>query len=349
MRLTVLLCVYNGEAYVAAAVRSILLQTFRDFEFLIIDDASTDRTPEILAGFRDPRIRIVRNEKNLGLTASLNRGLELAQGEFIARQDADDLSHPERLARQLNFLHAYPGVAAVGAQARLIDGSGRSQGRKDFPLGYRSIWWAHLFDNALAHSAVTFRKAPVVEAGGYDESFRASQDYDLWSRLGERHMLANLPERLVTLRILDTSVTRTHRQPELIRRIQSAHATRLLPGRELSSEDLDLLAQFRSRVEPASLSAFLGFFHEMLEAYHAAWPETRISGEFCRTLALQYERIGYNLLSVARGPGLAQIGKAVRVWPPRLIAIPWARVAALTLFGDAARRIYERLAGRTTA
>jgi hypothetical protein len=341
---SVLMSVYNGEAHVAGAIRSVLSQTFRDFEFLIVDDASTDGTPKILRSFRDPRLRLVRNEVNSGLTVSLNRGLKTARGEWVVRQDADDLSHPERLARQLAFLSAHPAVAAVGAQARLVDGFGRSQGRKDFPIGYRSIWWAHLFDNALAHSAVTFRKAAVLAVGGYDESFRASQDYDLWSRLGDRNLLANLPERLVTLRILPTSVTRTHRQPELIRKIQTEHAARLFPGRVLSDGELCLLAQFRSRVEPASLKPFLRLFHELLEAYHAAWPETRVSGDFCRTLALQYERIGYNLLPVARGPGIRQIARAVRIWPPRLLALPWVRVIALTLFGEFARKIYARFA-----
>jgi len=338
--------VYNGEAYVAASIESILRQSFRDFEFLIIDDASTDRTSEILGSFRDPRIRILRNSTNAGLTVNLNRGLKEAAGDLVARQDADDLSHPERLAWQWNFLQAYPSVAAVGGQAQLIDGAGRSQGKKDFPLGYRSIWWAHLFDNALAHSAVTFRKAAVLEAGGYDESYRASQDYELWSRLGERHMLANLPERLVTLRILETSVTRTHRQPELIRAIQTAHAARLFPGRPLTATELDLLGQFRSRVEPASLPDFLALFHDLLEAFYAAWPGTRISGEFCRTVAMQYERIGYNLLPVARGLGLKEIAKSVRIWPPRALSLPWLKIMALACLGDSARRLYDRFASR---
>jgi glycosyltransferase involved in cell wall biosynthesis len=342
-KVTVLMAVHDGELFVGAAIESVLAQTWRDFEFLIIDDASTDATPERLAALRDERVRVVRNETNLGLTASLNRGLALARGELIARQDADDLSHPRRLEEQAAFLAAHPSVAAVGSQAWLIDGRGRSLGKKDFPLGHRSIWWSHLFDNALAHSAVTFRRAAIAEAGGYDEAFRASQDYDLWSRLGERHLLANLPARLVTLRILETSVTRTHRQPELIRRVQAAHFSRLFPGREASREVLELIGSFRSRVEPEALERFYALFGELRAAYHAAWPETRVSGDFARTLALQIERIGYNLLPVARRAGLLELARAVRVWPPRALALPWVRIAALALLGDGARGLYERL------
>ncbi len=342
--LTVLLCVWNGEAYLRAAIESVLRQSYRDFEFLIIDDASTDTTAEILRATGDPRVRVLRNERNLGLTASLNRGLAEARGEFIARQDADDLSHPDRFALQLSFLHAHHSSGAVGAQARLIDGRGRSLGKKDFPLGFRSIWWAHLFDNALAHSAVIFRRNAVQNIGGYDESYRASQDYELWSRLGERHLLANLPERLVTLRILDSSITRTHKSPELIRGIQAAHAARLFPGRQLTAAELDLLGLFRTQVPPAALAEFLALFQDLLLAFGAAWPDAMITGDFARTLALQYERIGYNLLPKSRLAGMRLIARALRVWPPRALAMPWARMAALATLGDSARGLYERLA-----
>lgn len=344
--ITVLLAVHNGEPWLREAVASILAQSWREFEFLIIDDASTDGTPEFLRTLSDPRVRIVRNETNLGLTASLNRGLQLAQGDLIARQDADDLSHPHRLAKQAAFLSAHPQIAAVGSQAWLMDERGHSLGRKDFPLGHRGIWWSHLWDNALAHSAVMFRRKAVLEAGGYDEGYRASQDYELWSRLGERHLLANLPERLLTLRVVGTSITRTHRQPELIRRIQATHFGRLFPGRTATDAELDLIALFRTRVSPESLPAFRALHHDLFASYQAAWREVRISGDFARTLALQYERIGYNLLPVARAAGLCELLRALRVWPPRALALPWVRILAITLLGDSARRLYERLLAR---
>ena len=359
-RVTVLLCVWNGERHLQAAIDSILAQSFRDFELLVIDDASTDATPRMLAASTDARVRVVRNETNLGLTVSLNRGLQLARGKLIARQDADDWSEPRRLELQLAFLQAHPAVAAVGSQALLIDSVGRSLGWKDFPLQHRGICWMHLFDNALAHSAVTFRKAVVVAAGGYDETFPASQDYELWSRLSERHRLANLAERLVHLRVLETSITRTHRRPELIWQVQAAHLERILPqgtGRAGSpsqhagsarsrEEEIELIGFFRTRVEAGRLAEFLAVFDEKRAAFEAAFPDARGSADFRRTLAIQYERIGYNLLSTVRGPAMAQLARAIETWPPRVFSMPWMRIAALALLGDSARAFYERLRGK---
>ena len=344
--ITVLLAVHNGAPWLREAIDSILAQSWREFEFLIIDDASTDATPDILRSYHDPRIRVIRNASNLGLTASLNAGLRLATGDLVARQDADDISHPHRLAKQAAFLSAHPQIAAVGSQAWIIDEHGRSLGKKDYPLGHRAIWWSHLWDNAIAHSAVMFRRKAVQEAGGYDETFRASQDYELWSRLGDRHLLANLPERLLKLRVVSTSITQTHRQPELIRRIQAEHFGRVFPGRTATAPELDLIAQFRTRVALESLTDFRALHHDLYASYQAAWPEVRISGDFARALALQYERIGYNLLPVSRLQGLREILRAIRLWPPRVLVLPWLRISAIALLGDSARRLYERVFAR---
>lgn len=340
--ITVLMSVHNGAAHLRGTIDSVFAQTWRDFEFLVIDDASDDMTPVILREVSDPRLRIVRMNENIGLTAALNRGLALARGVLIARQDADDVSQPRRLELQAAFLRENPGVAAVGSQARLIDVIGRSLGRKDFPLTHRAIEWMNIFDNALAHSAVTFRKAAVLDAGGYDESFPASQDYDLWTRLGARHALANLPQRLVTLRVLETSVTRTHRRPELIRRVQAAHLARLFPEREISGEELELIGQFRSRV--ADLPRFRALLDDLLARFQAAWPETRKSRDFARTVAGQHERIGYNLLITDRRAAWTELLRAMTTFPPGAFSMPWARIAALTFLGDSARALHGKLA-----
>lgn len=339
---SVLMSVRDGAPYLHAAIECILQQTFRDFEFIIVDDGSTDSTPEILASVTDPRLRLLRNPEPCGLTASLNAGLALSRGQFIARQDADDISHPERLARQVAFLTAHPPIAVLGSQTFLADAAGRLTGRKDLPLEHRSIWWAHLWDNALAHSSVMFRRAALQTAGGYDETYPVSQDYEAWSRLGERHLLANLPDRLVTLRVVESSITRTHKRPELIRQIQAQHFRRLFPGSEPSSATLDLIGLFRTRVDADRLADFRALFSELQRRYAAAHP-ARSSRDFARTLALQHERIGYNLLTTASLAGLSEIARAVRTWPPRAFEMPWLRIAALALIGDKARGLYERL------
>lgn len=338
---TVLMSVHNGLPYLADAVASVLAQTFRDFEFLILDDASTDGTRDFLRQQTDPRIRVIELEQNIGLTAALNRGLAEARGEFIARQDADDLSAPRRLEMQGTFLKANPACAVVGSQAWLVDRDGRSQGKKNFPLGYRGILFAHLFDNALAHSAIMARRSVLVAAGGYDAAWTASQDYELWSRLGERHALANLPERLVTLRMLASSITQTHKRPELIRRVQAAHFQRIF-GSPASDADLDLVALFRTRVSVEKLPAFRGLLAELCARTEAAWPGVTGTSDFRRTLALIHERIGYNLLTTHRAAGLGEILCAVKWWPPAIFSIPWWRVAALGILGDSVRRFYGK-------
>jgi hypothetical protein len=208
---TVLLTVYNGEAFIGEAVESILAQTYTSFELIIIDDASGDATPVILAGFDDARIRLFRNEMNIGLTRSLNRGLLQARGVYVARQDADDRSHPARLALQVHFLANHPDAALVGTQCRVIDASGRyAFGAEDYraqtPL---AVQCQLLFANPFVHSSVMFRKAIVCdELGGYDDAYVFSQDFELWSRLLSTHAGYNLGERLIDYRSHKGSIVR---------------------------------------------------------------------------------------------------------------------------------------------
>jgi glycosyltransferase involved in cell wall biosynthesis len=217
---TVLMSVFNGQAHVGMAVRSILGQTFRDFELLVIDDGSTDDTAAIVNAFEDPRIRLIRNPRNIGLTRSLNRGLALARGAVVARQDADDVSHPARLQRQMVALDRRFNIALIGAQTRVIDSDGRLAGSSLFlhPTCARAITWHLMFDNAFAHSTTIFRRRIVWDTlGGYDESFRTNQDFELWSRVTERHDAANLPEVLVDFRVSDGQVSRRYSADGLAR------------------------------------------------------------------------------------------------------------------------------------
>lgn len=203
-RVTVLMPVRNVAPFLDTAVESVLRQTFPDFEFVIVDDGSSDRSAAIAAGFHDPRIRVVRNATSLGLARSLNRGLAMSRGEYVARFDGDDVCAPERLAAQVAYLDAHPGVAAVGAQAAMIDVDGRriwwaSQRVPTTDLGVR---WCQMFETPVIHGAAMFRRAVVQdELGGYDESFRVGEDADLWRRLARRHAIVNLPDSLVARRV----------------------------------------------------------------------------------------------------------------------------------------------------
>jgi glycosyltransferase involved in cell wall biosynthesis len=341
--ITVLMSVHNGMPFVREAVDSILAQTFADFEFLILDDASADGTPEYLSSLRDKRARVISLPQNVGLTAALNAGLREARGEFVARQDADDVSDQRRLAAQHAFLQKAPSCLAVGAQARLVGPRGRSLGNKTFPLEHESIVFAHLFDNALAHSAVLFRRAEVEAAGGYDEEWRASQDYELWSRVSGRGQLRNLPDRLVTLRVLESSVTRTHARADLIRRVQATHFERLFQ-RPPGIADLDLIGLVRSRVVPEKLREFRGLLEELVARFEERNPGATRRADFRRMLSMLHERVGYNLLTLSRRSACKELWSALQTWPPAVFSMPWPRILALGIAGDNVRRIYEKLA-----
>ena len=209
-RVTVLMAVYNGMTYLRQAVESILTQTFRDFEFLVINDGSTDDSRAIIASYDDSRIRILDNPENIGLTRSLNRGLAAARGELIARQDADDVSHPCRLEKQVLFLDSRPSVVLVGSQARFINEWGqpsisRLWWKANTPAGIR---FQLLFDSPFFHTSTIFRRKVIWGVlRGYDETFKTSQDFELWSRVLKIYEAANLSEILVDQRSHPNSVS----------------------------------------------------------------------------------------------------------------------------------------------
>jgi glycosyltransferase involved in cell wall biosynthesis len=221
--------VYNGARYVGDAVESVLAQTFTDFELVIVNDCSTDATPQILAGIGDARVVVVHNERNLGPTGAANRGLAIARGELVAHLDADDLAERERLAEQVRFLDGHPDIAAVGSWYRKIDENGRSLGERRLPVQPAALAWGLLFYSPVVHSAVMYRRAVVLEVGGYRVQYRYASDFDLWSRIAERHRLATIPKRLVDYRIVSGSLTHTYGESEREGpEIALANTTRLL-------------------------------------------------------------------------------------------------------------------------
>ena len=208
--LTVLMSVYNGERFLSEAVESILNQTFYDFEFIIINDGSTDGTAKILQTYHDKRIKIVRSPDNIGLTKSLNEGLKLARGKYIARQDADDISLPKRLERQISYLEAQPDIALLGTWANSIDKRGKILWEMRPPSNPSLLRWAMLLKNNMIHSSVMFSAAKVMDLGGYDSSMVYSQDYDLWLRIMGNYKIAQLPEILVLWRDHSKGITEKH-------------------------------------------------------------------------------------------------------------------------------------------
>lgn len=213
---TVLLPVYNAEKYLAEAVTSILQQSYTDFEFLIINDGSTDSSPEILREFqaRDPRIKLINNT-NQGLIKTLNQGLSIAQGEFIARMDADDIAMPHRLQRQVEIMQADPELAVLGSNIEIIDARGQKIRIGKYPRSHKAMQKFITVGSPFAHPAVMLRRSLVTTVGGYREKYTHAEDYDLWLRLYEQgYRLDNLPEVLLRYRQHDSSISRKHAEQQ---------------------------------------------------------------------------------------------------------------------------------------
>ena len=200
-KITVLMSVYNGADYLTEAVDSILNQSFTDFEFLIMDDGSTDCSRDIIRSYRDSRINMVENERNIGLPASLNRGIALARGGYIARQDADDISYPNRLEEQVEFAEQAPDCALIGCSWELIDQNGSAFGSVIAPCDSADIIEG-LIPNRIKfpHGCYLFRKEAVESIGGYDERFFYTQDYDLLLRMSKRFAFGAVPSVLYSFR-----------------------------------------------------------------------------------------------------------------------------------------------------
>ncbi len=206
-RVSVVMSVYNGARHLEEALAAIMGQTFADFEFLVVDDGSDDETPQILAAANDPRLRVIRQQR-AGLTCSLIKAVNLARGEYVARQDADDVSEPRRLAMEVAFLDSHPKVAIVGSAVDAVNDAGRKLCDWSYPTGHEAlVAELNRLLSPLPHSTIMFRRATVLGVGGYRAIFRKAQDYDLLLRVAERHRLASLPEQLCRLRLSGGSVT----------------------------------------------------------------------------------------------------------------------------------------------
>ena len=215
---TVLMPVYNGAADLRKALDSVLCQTYERFEFLVINDGSKDDSASLLDAIDDPRVKVVHQE-NMGLAATLNRGIALARGRYIARQDQDDLSHPDRLEKQIAYMDAHAECGLLGTRAEIWVGDLPTERAHDHPSEHAVLCFDLLFNNPFVHSSVMLRKEAVLSIGGYttDPQRQPPEDYELWSRMARRFKVANLPERLLVYREVPLSMSRSGPNPFLDR------------------------------------------------------------------------------------------------------------------------------------
>ncbi len=264
VKVSILMCVYNGESYLKEAIESLLGQTLNDFEFIIVNDGSTDKTSQILSEYaaQDARIVLVHNEKNLGLEKSLNRGLAVAKGEYLARQDVDDVSLPNRLELQTRFLDSHPEVGALGTAVEVINRQGSTIGEDYLPIDHESLQALLLINNFLHHSTLMARRSLMQVLGGYNEDMRYVEDYDLWLRLSRLSRLATLPDILLRRRIDNSGITSTNREKQL----KNAFTISLKAVQECLQ---DKSQNFDEEAYQRFWWATLGFFDK--QAYQRCW------------------------------------------------------------------------------
>lgn len=256
---SVLLPVYNGAAYLTEAIQSIIDQTYDNFELIIINDGSTDESDAIIRKFVDPRIRYNQQE-NQGLAATLNKAVNLATGKYLARQDADDISLPQRFEKQVAFLETNSDYGIVGTWAEIWVETEKTERVHNHPAKSIILKFDLLFDNPFVHSSLMIRKAVFEQVGLYATAKeRQPEDYELWSRIAREFEVANIPEILQVYREVQGSICRTGVNPFLDRVIS------------LSAENL---AWYLGRPEPdqkiIDLSALVH------GAYHRVSPKPRL-------------------------------------------------------------------------
>jgi len=212
LKISVLMPVYNGEKFLKEAIDSILNQSFKDFEFLIINDGSTDRSKKIILSYQDQRIRFFENKKNLGVAKTLNRGLKLAKGKYIARMDADDISLSDRFKKQVEFMEKNPQVAVCGTWVKLIGNHNIWQS----PGDDKTIKSLSLFYSSIYHPTALIRNDLLKRYNlSYNPSFIHAEDYELWVRIMEKTKVVNLQEVLLFHRIHSKEAGKIYRQTQV--------------------------------------------------------------------------------------------------------------------------------------
>jgi glycosyltransferase involved in cell wall biosynthesis len=248
--LSVVMPVFDAERYVGAAVASLLAQSHGDFELLIFDDGSRDRTVKIVESFGDPRIRLLRRP-HAGHTLWLREGVQLARGELIARMDADDVARPQRFEKQLAYLRRHPECVALGSEILMIDPEGRPIGERGVPLRHEEIEAELLAGRggALVHPAAIFRREALLAIGSYRPECEPAEDLDVYLRLAEKGRLANLPDTLLEHRLHARKVSALRAGEQRRRALAILREGRLRRGLPIESDQLPPVADRLAAVD----------------------------------------------------------------------------------------------------
>lgn len=300
-KISVVMSVYNGEEYLSQAIESVLNQTFGDFEFIIINDASVDKTEKILASYKekDSRVRITSNESNLGLTKSLNIGLSEAKGEYIARMDADDISLPCRFQDQYDFMEKNNDFVLIGGGAEIIDRKGILIREGNVPSNPNLVKFNLIFSKPpIFHSSIFFRKKEIRETGGYNESHKYSQDFELYLRLLEnKYKIANLEKKLIKYRIHEKAITKIRSSS---RQFYMDPLFGFITGNYIgmSKEDFENLDALRGGVNNLSFFVFLKILKTNKKLYNSFMAKEELTKEETGFVRAFYKKEKRNMMQI---------------------------------------------------
>ena len=322
--ISVVMSVYNSATYLKDAIESILDQTFEDFEFIIIDDGSTDNSVDIIKSYKDQRIVFLQNYKNIGLAKSLNKGISIARGKYIARMDADDISYNSRLEKQFQYMEDNEDIAISGSWIQTI---GEKVELWKYPTSDKAIKSELIFNSALAHPSIIFRKNMFqVKNLYYDESIDKAQDYELWSRVAQVYKISNIPEVLLGYRLHAAQAGKLYRRNQsnvakivrysLLRKLgisfdeseykihERLSCHQAVPPRS-ASEWLEKLIEGNNKskfVDPAVFNKYIAEKYWNSFLYHDSWNHTILLDFFNSPLSryldksyLDYMKLLYNI------------------------------------------------------
>lgn len=340
-KVSVIMPVYNGEPFLLEAVDSILAQTYTDFELLVINDGSTDDTVAILQSYDDPRIMLIHNDGNLGLIATLNRGIDLARGEYLVRMDCDDISLPERLRKQADFLDANPRVGVCGIWYREF-GDLVSRTTRCAP-DHASIKCGMLFNPTIGHPSVIMRKSALLANGlRYDPGYRHAEDYQLWAQALKFFEFANLPEVLLYYRVHECQITRSCAEEQMQSAGEVRRSLLLELGLQPDAEEFEIHQMLSALTRPLSFK---------FQGLPVAYQLERIDRWLCRlmdanTRAGLYPEPEFSRMLIERWVGVCCLNYLAKgKWSPRLFAAP----ALFSLTGSGWSRAFSFVANRFLA
>lgn len=298
-KITVLMSVFNGEKYLKEAIDSILTQTINIFEFLIINDGSTDNSRNIILSYNDPKIRLIENQKNLGLTKSLNKGINLAKGEYIARMDSDDISLPERLEKQVSFLDNRKDIACVGCNCFIIDNNGNRTGKIDW--GKERLFTLYnilICNNPVGHPMVMYRKEIVKLIGSYSENYKTCQDMELWVRLYFNGFeCENIPEYLFKYRTHKDQISKNNNEKKIFIQIYKYYFDRISP-KKYSENQIEKYQNcyvwYSQHLLSSNISLFFNLFGDLLNHFKTSnFPISEVKELFIKNS--KYRILEWNL------------------------------------------------------